>query len=86
LTPTYSEVIYETQPSFVVHECAGPGGLREAAVDFARRTGRFEHYRTSRAGGFFVELDLEHASRGSVQSARGAASRQQRFCNATASG
>jgi hypothetical protein len=86
LTPTYSEVIYETQPSFVVHECAGHCGLREAAVDLPRRTGRFEHHGPGRSGGLVVELDLEHASRGSVQPARDTAARQQRFCDATASG
>jgi hypothetical protein len=86
LTPTYSEVIYETQPSFVVHECAGHCGLREAAVDLARCTGRFEYHGPSRSGGFF-ELDHEHASsRGSVQPARDAAAGHQRLCDATASG
>ncbi len=83
MTPTHSEVIYETQPSFVVHQCAGPRRLLEAAVDLAR-SGRFVDHGASGPGGFF---DLDHASaRGSVQPARDAATRQQWLCDAAASG
>jgi hypothetical protein len=85
LTPTHSEVIYATQPSFVVHQCAGPRRLLEAAVDLAR-SGRFVHRGANGSGGFF-ELDLEHASsRRSVQPACDAGAGQQRLCDATASG
>jgi hypothetical protein len=75
-TPTYSEVIYETQPTFIVHECPGPRGLLEAAVDFTR-PGRFNNNRPGRAVGLF-ELDLEHAARGSVQPVHDTTARQQR--------
>ncbi len=85
MTPTHSEVIYETQPSFVVHECAGHCGLLEAAVDLVRCPGRYVHFGPRSASGFFVELDLEHASSGgSVQPVHNCTAGlvQQRFCDA----
>jgi hypothetical protein len=67
LTPTYSEVIYETQPSLVVHEHTGPRRLFEAAGDLHRPC-RFRHHDSSSPGGFFqLDVELEHAARRSVQ-------------------
>ncbi len=77
MTPTYSEVIYETQPSLVVHERTGHGGLLETAVDLVRAT-RFVHLSSSGAGGFF-ELD---AARRSVQPVHDPAAGFERHCDA----
>jgi hypothetical protein len=59
---TYSEVIHETQPSLVVHERTSPRCLHETAVNLQCPC-RFHHHGS---GGFF-QLDVEHATRGSVQ-------------------
>ena len=84
MTPTYSEVIYETQPSFVVHECLGHRCLRKAAVD-VNHSGGFVHH-GSRCSSGFLEHDDEHSSRGSVQPVNDPAARlEQRLCD-TASG
>lgn len=66
-----------------MHECPGPRGLLEAAVDFTR-PGRFSDISPGRSRGF--ELDLEHAACRSVQPVHNTAARQQRQCDATASG
>jgi hypothetical protein len=74
LTPTYSEVFYETQSSLVMHERPCARRLLQAAVDIAR-PGRFNHDGTSCSGG--LQLDLEHASGGSVEPVHNTAARQQ---------
>jgi hypothetical protein len=64
LTPTHSEVIYETQSSFVVHERPGHRGLLQAAVDLAQR-----------AGGLVLEYDVQLAATGRLFDHRDAAGR-----------
>ncbi len=62
MTPTYSEVIYETQSSFVVHERAGPGRVLKSAVDLPW-PGRFDLQHDPGASG----LDSHSAACGSGQ-------------------
>jgi hypothetical protein len=64
LTPTHSEVIYETQSSFVVHERPGHRGLLQAAVDLAQR-----------AGGLVLEHHVQLAATGRLFDHRATAGR-----------
>jgi hypothetical protein len=57
-------VIYETQPSFIVHERPGHRGLLEAAVDLAQH-----------AGGLVLEHDVQLAATGRLFDHRDTAGR-----------
>jgi len=60
-------VTYESQPYFIVHECAGAGGLLQAAVNLAR-PGRFVDNGSGGPGGFVIRHNDHDAPCGPIQS------------------
>jgi hypothetical protein len=82
----YTEVIYETQSPFVVHERTCDRGLLEAAVDVAQCScGLFDHGAGVTAGFEFLELHAERAACRSVEPVDdkpAAGLVQQRHCDA----